>query len=43
MRLGESGALNKNTDSFIVRFHLRTTATSQVVEAVAETKIVRLR
>jgi hypothetical protein len=43
MKLEGIQLLNKNTDSFVVRFRLRTTATRQVGEAVTETKIVRLR
>jgi hypothetical protein len=41
MKLEEIHVLNKNTVFFVVRFRLRTTATRQVVVAVAETRIVR--
>jgi hypothetical protein len=38
MKLEGIQLLNKNTDSFVVRYRLRSTATIQVGEAVAETK-----
>jgi hypothetical protein len=43
MKLERIRGVEKDTDSFVVRFRLTTTATRQVGEAVTETKIVRLR